>query len=198
MLSIVLFAFLFIIERKYETGIVPVPELAWTAFILFVVAAITDLVDGAVARRTGMSDFGRVADPFVDKVLITGTLIFVVAIIPTRELVPTWSVVVVVAREFLITGIRGFVESRGVRLPADVFGKSKMVLQCMAIGGAILYLTQTGSPPAGEGVVHTFFEWVPMLTRIVWWVAFAVTVFSGASYVIRSLRMLAARSVAGA
>jgi CDP-diacylglycerol--glycerol-3-phosphate 3-phosphatidyltransferase len=179
--------------------------LYWTAFVVFVVAAVTDAVDGAVARRTGMSDFGRIADPFVDKVLVVGSLVFLAAIPATQRIIPAWAVVLIVAREFLVTGIRGFVESKGLQFPADKWGKAKMVLQCCAAGAGLLvlaidpsgHLSKSGrgflySYGEGESTLDSVISGVPTLTRGLVWLSVILTVGSGISYVVRASRMLAA------
>lgn len=85
----------------------------WLAFSLFVVAAATDWVDGYVARKYQMvTAFGRIMDPFVDKVVVCGTFVFLTAIHP--DLVPAWMVVVILAREFFVNAIRGFIDRKSV------------------------------------------------------------------------------------
>ena len=101
------------------------------ALAIFLVATLTDWLDGWVARRYKLeSPVGRSLDPLTDKFLICGTFIFLqsanVGIYP-------WMVTVIVGREILITGIRGIVESMGKKFGADWFGKLKTVLQCTAI-----------------------------------------------------------------
>ena len=109
----------------------PNATLAWAAFTLFLVAAGTDFLDGHLARKWGMvTAFGRVADPFADKVLISGSLIVLLRFPAATEILTTWYVVIVIAREFLVTAIRGLVESTGKPFPADKLGKYKMVSQC--------------------------------------------------------------------
>src|SRR6185436_14163761 len=78
--------------------------------------------------------FGRIADPFVDKVLVMGAMVFLAVLPWSRRWFPAWIVVVILAREFLVTAIRGYVESLGSQFPADWFGKVKMVTQCSAVG----------------------------------------------------------------
>jgi CDP-diacylglycerol--glycerol-3-phosphate 3-phosphatidyltransferase len=186
-LSLALFAVLWRVENMEPAAR---SATAWVCFALFVTAALTDTVDGIVARRTGLSEFGRVADPFVDKVLVVGSLVFLIAIPETRRITPAWSVVLVVAREFLVTGVRGYAESRGIAFPADAFGKIKMVLQCVAVGGGLLCLAGAGAPARG-GIVDTFWEHVPTITAMVWWVAVAGTVGSGLGYCVRAWKIIA-------
>ena len=107
-------------------------------FWLFIATAATDFLDGWLARRGNqVTAFGRIADPFVDKVLVLGSMIFLTVMDWSREWFPAWIVVTVLAREFLVTGMRGYVESLGREFPADWFGKIKMVVQCIAVGSAI-------------------------------------------------------------
>jgi CDP-diacylglycerol--glycerol-3-phosphate 3-phosphatidyltransferase len=99
---------------------------------VFALAAMTDWLDGYLARKQGLtSTLGRNIDPLVDKVLICGAFIF---LLPVRDSgVYAWMVTVVVARELIITGLRSFVENLGATFGADWLGKIKMVLQCAAL-----------------------------------------------------------------
>jgi CDP-diacylglycerol--glycerol-3-phosphate 3-phosphatidyltransferase len=117
---------------------------AWwlTGLVVFIVAAITDWLDGYLARKHGSaSAFGRNFDPLVDKVLICGAFIFLLPV-PKAELTP-WMVTVVVARELIITGLRSFFESQAASFGADWLGKLKMGLQCAALIAILLVLTCT-------------------------------------------------------
>lgn len=150
----------------------PEPTLVWTAFVLFLVAAFTDFVDGWLARRWQMvTAFGRVADPFADKVLISGSLVTLLQFpaVTAGSTLTTWYVVVVIAREFLVTAIRGVVEASGRPFPADRLGKWKMVSQCWTVGALLTMV-------AGSGT----FVWAA-----VWgfWVSLVLTVVSGLNYV---------------
>lgn len=154
------------------------------AFWLFVLTAATDFVDGWLARRGNLvTAFGRVADPFVDKVLVLGSMIFLAVLPWARGWFPAWIVVIVLAREFLVTGIRGYVESLGKEFPADWFGKVKMIVQCVAIA-AVLAL------PA--------FPWTQLLrdalavlAHVFVWATLLTSVGSGLSYVLKTRRLLA-------
>ncbi|HKE01849.1 MAG TPA: CDP-alcohol phosphatidyltransferase family protein [Planctomycetota bacterium] len=164
----------------------------WCAFALFVVAALSDTLDGAVARRTGLSDFGRVADPFVDKVLVVGSLVFLASIPPSRDVLPAWAVVIVVTREFLITGIRGFVEAKGLSFPADSWGKTKMILQCLTVGGGILCLASRD----GSGWWSAFLGAMPTATAILLVLTLVLTIVSGLGYLVRAWRFLSSAAAA--
>jgi CDP-diacylglycerol---glycerol-3-phosphate 3-phosphatidyltransferase len=118
-----------------------------TCIFVFAAAAVTDWLDGYFARRHGSSSsLGRVFDPLVDKVLISGAFIFLLTA-PDRGGLAPWMVTIVVARELIITGLRSFVENRGVQFGADWLGKLKMGLQCAALFGifASLYGQRIGN-----------------------------------------------------
>ncbi len=154
------------------------------AFWLFIFIAATDFLDGYLARRgNNVTAFGRIADPFVDKVMVIGTMVFLAVLPWSREWFPAWIVVVVVAREFLVTGIRGYVESLGLQFPADWFGKIKMVIQCVAIG-TVLGMFAFDWPEAAReflGVAAHVFVWGTLLS----------TIGSGTSYALKTKRILA-------
>jgi CDP-diacylglycerol--glycerol-3-phosphate 3-phosphatidyltransferase len=108
---------------------------AWLwCVVVFAAAAVTDWLDGYLARKQGLSSaLGRVFDPLVDKVLICGAYIFLLGVPEERAGLQPWMVTVVVARELIITGLRSFLENRSVSFGADWLGKLKMVLQCAAL-----------------------------------------------------------------
>jgi CDP-diacylglycerol--glycerol-3-phosphate 3-phosphatidyltransferase len=105
----------------------------WVAcFLIFALAAATDWLDGYLARRHNLSSsLGRQMDPLVDKVVVCGAFIFLLPVAGTG--LTAWMVTVVVGRELIITGLRGFLESRGAVFGADWLGKIKMGLQCAAL-----------------------------------------------------------------
>jgi CDP-diacylglycerol--glycerol-3-phosphate 3-phosphatidyltransferase len=155
----------------------PDRTLVWIAFALFLVAAITDFVDGWLARRWNMvTAFGRVADPFADKVLIAGTLITLLHFPAATTVLTTWYVVVVVAREFLVTAIRGVVEASGRPFPADRLGKWKMVAQCWTVGALL-------SMVAGTSIFYECALWG-------FWVSLILTLASCINYIIKARDVL--------
>ena len=107
------------------------------AAVIFIIAALTDYFDGYLARRfKAVSDFGKLLDPLVDKMLVLSGLIMLASIrsdIDARAWVPGWMVVLVVLREIWVTGIRGVAASRGVIVPAGLSGKFKSALQMVAV-----------------------------------------------------------------
>ena len=178
--AFVLFGFLTVIG---DSGPTEKMSLIQVSFWLFVVVAATDFLDGYLARRDNqVTSFGRIADPFVDKVLILGTLIYLAVLPWSRPWVPAWAVVLILAREFLVTGIRGWVESLGRDFGADSLGKVKMVLQSIAVG-AVLFLHAF---PWSE-TLFTYLDW---FARVLVWGTIAITLISGASYVLKTRTLL--------
>lgn len=162
----------------------PMQGVIHACFWVFVVVAATDFLDGYLARRDGhVSAFGRIADPFVDKVLILGTMIFMIVMPWARDLIPAWLVVIILAREFLVTGIRGYVESVGKEFGADGFGKVKMIVQCCAVGG-VMWI------PAFDWPEVWYMGW-GWLVRGLIVATLVTTIGSGLSYVLRVPKVLA-------
>jgi len=155
----------------------------WAAWILFAITAMTDALDGALARHFHeVSVFGRIADPLVDKLLVLGTSIVILTLsadgIAMSRVLPAWAVVTMLGREFLITALRGAVEGKGVEFGAVWMGKWKMVLQCLAVGAVLLY-------GAGLGIARWAFDgdggtW--NVAHLLVWAATILTVYSGIDY----------------
>ena len=151
--------------------------LVWVAFVLFLIAAFTDFLDGYLARKWNLvTAFGRVADPFADKVLIAGSLITLLQFPAATSVLTTWYVVIVIAREFLVTAIRGVVEASGKPFPADRLGKWKMVSQCWTVGALLTMVAGTD-----------FWLWAAQWG---FWVSLALTVISGINYVWKARTIL--------
>lgn len=125
------------------------------AVVTFVICVATDWLDGWLARRWGMvTVFGRIADPFVDKIVICGSFIYLIEITPL--FVKPWIAVIIVAREFLVTSLRGYLESQGTPFGARWGGKIKMVVQSIAIPACLFYEANlTGQ----ETAIATGFYW---------------------------------------
>ena len=108
-----------------------------TASVLFVLASITDGLDGYLARKHGkITTMGMLLDPLADKIMVTGAIIALVAYNP--QVVKVWIAVVIVAREFLISGLRSIASSEGFTIQASDLGKLKTVTQIVAVVAAIL------------------------------------------------------------
>jgi CDP-diacylglycerol---glycerol-3-phosphate 3-phosphatidyltransferase len=113
---------------------------------IFLAASLTDILDGHIARkRNQVSNFGKLLDPIADKLLVSAALIVLVE----KHLAPAWAVVVILGREFIITGLRSVAASEGIVIAAQKIGKIKMWAQCVAIV-ALLVAGATGNPPVSN------------------------------------------------
>lgn len=160
---------------------------------IFVLAVATDALDGYYARKLGLqTDFGRIADPVVDKIIVAGGLIFLTATSWAAEFVPVWMVVLIIAREFMVSGLRGFIEARGVAFPSRWDGKLKMILQCIAIPAVFLHrMVDLGWPAERWQWIGRTIEWFSVITV---WATFILTMTSGFSYVREAARVLRRQS----
>jgi len=178
MIRLVMTVFVFVLlEVHARAGASATTTLPWVAFSLFMVAAVSDFLDGYLARKWNMvSPFGRIADPFADKILISGTMISLLHFEVATAVLTHWYVVVVIAREFLVTAIRGYVESTGQAFGADRLGKWKMVSQCWTV--AALLSMVAGSELWVWAAVGGF------------WVSLALTVVSGLNYCVKARELI--------
>ncbi len=149
------------------------------AMVIFIVAASTDWMDGYWARKYGqVTKLGRIFDPFVDKIIICGSFIALVAV--PESGVPAWMAIAVVARELLVTSLRGMIEGSGGDFSASQLGKWKMVLQCAAVVGVLLCLIYHPTPP----------QWMDWTTKGLLWGAIALTIYSGYDYSVAAARVM--------
>ncbi|MBI2930943.1 MAG: CDP-diacylglycerol--glycerol-3-phosphate 3-phosphatidyltransferase [Planctomycetes bacterium] len=150
------------------------------AYVIFLVVALSDMLDGWAARRYGeVTEVGRIADPMVDKIAVCGVLILTQRVAPIPELVPTWIIVVVVVREFVVTGIRAAAEAKGIPFPANIWGKLKAFTQNVLAAASIIYPAHTIGVP-----------WCTWFVRISGWIVVLTTVVSGWVYVRQGMRVL--------
>lgn len=164
------------------------------ALVVFNIAASTDWIDGWWARKYGqVTKLGRIFDPFVDKIIVCGTFIFLAAEWPLSGIAP-WMAVVVMGREMLVTAIRSEIEGRGGDFSAQMMGKLKMVFQCVAAVASLVALQywQQVLLPAGVKPGSTDFipAWLYWSLHVSVWLAVISTVYSGLEYVVAAARIL--------
>lgn len=166
----------------------PDPVLIWTAFGLFMYAALSDFADGWVARKFGQeTKLGRVIDPFADKFLICGTLISMLRFAEQNQLayddfgsvLRSWMVVLIVSREFFVTTIRSVAEAAGIEFAADKLGKLKMVAQCTAVAAQLTMI-------AGATMFAWFGYWFM-------WITIVLSITSAIGYVIKAKPILSGK-----
>ena len=149
-----------------------------SALFLFVIAGITDYVDGEIARRYGfITDFGKLMDPLVDKIMIAAAFI---SLVPLKA-IPAWAATIVVARDFLITGLRIMAATKGLVLPAERLGKHKTSWQIVTVVFFLLLLAVQELRYAGDDVTWWLRAWNDG-GRILVWLTVVLTVYSGLAY----------------
>jgi CDP-diacylglycerol--glycerol-3-phosphate 3-phosphatidyltransferase len=165
-------------QRFYTEGERPFPDFLDYAFIIFVIAGLTDVIDGPIARKLNVtSKFGRMLDPLIDKVLVCGAFVCFAIIgepklfdfkIPTMALIHWSAAGVIILREVYVTTLRHIAEARGVNFAATASGKIKMFLQSFAIGTVIIKIAHVQTA-----------RWGYWFTTITFAIMLIVTVISG-------------------
>jgi len=169
--------------------------LSWSwgytaGLVLFVAASVTDYFDGAIARKHNLvTDFGKLMDPLADKVLMAAAFI---CLIPEYA-IPAWAAIVIISREFLITGLRLLASAKGKVLPADKMGKHKTAWQMITVIYFLLLLSLLEFER--EGIIHS--------NLVLWWghayrygggaliaLALALTLYSGGGYLWKNRTLL--------
>jgi CDP-diacylglycerol--glycerol-3-phosphate 3-phosphatidyltransferase len=157
------------------------------AFIIFLVAGVTDFVDGEIARRYGIiTNFGKLMDPLVDKIMMAAAFI---SLVPMKA-IPAWAATTVVGREFLITGLRLMASARGQVLPAEGLGKHKTAWQIITV---IFFLGLLAAAELHYGDAsalwwnRAWFQGGPLLVYI----TVALTLYSGVRYAWRHRDVIA-------
>ncbi len=175
-LTIVFLIMLLLSPRFYSEGERAFPDFLDYAFIIFVIAGLTDVADGPMARKLNVAGkFGRILDPLIDKVLVCGAFICF-AIIgepklfdfePTTMSVIQWSVAgIIIAREAYVTILRHIAEARGVNFAATVSGKIKMFLQSFAIGTVVIKMAHVQTATWGYWFTTITFALMLIVTII--------------------------------
>jgi len=138
----------------------PTPLNSFVAASIFGVAAITDWLDGMIARRTGqVTKLGKLLDPVADKLLVSAALILLVDIGRAEA----WIVIVLIGRKFAITGLRAIASSEGIVVPAEALGKYKMIAQITAI---LLLILNYRIGPLDFFLLGTIALWASMILAI--------------------------------
>jgi len=142
----------------------------WIALVIFIVASLTDLLDGYIARKYNLvTNFGKFMDPLADKLLVCSALICLVEL----GRLPAWMVVIIISREFIISGFRLVASDNGIVIAASYWGKFKTTFQMIMICMLIAEIEQ-----------------IKILTIIVIWVALVLTIVSLADYIIKNKNVM--------
>lgn len=144
------------------------------ALVIFILASLTDMLDGKIARKRNLvTNFGKIMDPLADKILVYSALVLMTG----DGTVPAWMLIVILAREFAISGMRTVAASEGIVIAAGMSGKIKTVLQMIAVPVLILALALPKVPEvftAGQVFI---------------WASLVMTVYSGAEYILKNRKV---------
>ena len=166
-----------------------IPYGSIIATLIFIIASLTDQLDGYIARsRNEITNFGKFMDPLADKLLVTAALISLVEF----NLIPGWATVVIIAREFAVSGLRTLAASEGKVIAASWWGKIKTVTQIIAI---LLLLFQVNIESTAylsnmvnnNEIVKTFFAYAPKIALII---AVLMTIVSGIDYFVKNKHVI--------
>ena len=153
------------------------------AEIIFCIASITDHFDGKIARKNNqITDFGKFLDPLADKILVTSAFVCFVEL----GLMPSWAVVIILAREFIVTSMRLIAAGKGRVIAANMWGKLKTVSQMIAIifSIGILFLKEN------LALTGEFFYILNCLNLILIWTSVLLTIISGAVYIQENFELI--------
>ncbi|TAE78246.1 MAG: CDP-diacylglycerol--glycerol-3-phosphate 3-phosphatidyltransferase [Verrucomicrobia bacterium] len=167
------------------------------ALVAFTVAAATDWLDGHLARKLGLvTPLGKLLDPLADKILVCAAFVFFSAQAPGGYHCPVWVTALIIAREFLVTGLRQIAMEAGQVLAADGLGKWKTTFQLTYCIAGLVWLTFSAMPDPGfaGSKLRDLASPSAWLAPLSLWTAVALTLVSGANYVWNCRRLLAGRS----
>jgi CDP-diacylglycerol--glycerol-3-phosphate 3-phosphatidyltransferase len=158
-----------------------------TALVIFLIAGLTDFIDGEIARRYGIiTNFGKLMDPLVDKIMLAAAFI---SLVPLKA-VPAWAATTIVARDFLITGLRLMASAKGRILPAESLGKQKTSWQVITVLFFLGLFSASELRFANEGSVWWLCAW-NQAGPILVWITVALTLYSGLAYAWRHRELIA-------
>jgi len=145
------------------------PADDWIAFGIFVIASLTDMLDGKIARKYNLvTNFGKLMDPLADKLLVSAALICLVAM----GRLAAWIVIIIISREFIISGLRQIASDNGIVIAASYWGKYKTTFQMVMICLLIINIEAIG-----------------ILTDVVVWIAIALTIISMVDYIVKNRKV---------
>jgi CDP-diacylglycerol--glycerol-3-phosphate 3-phosphatidyltransferase len=165
-------------------------DLSWSktaALFVFAIAAITDFLDGYIARKHNLvTNFGKLMDPLADKVLMCAGFVLLTRL----ELIPAWIVVVILSREFMVTGLRLLASAEGVVLAAENLGKYKTIFQIITVIYFLLFLAAKESLIGFlRPLFYAFYLGPDHLGMALIWTSLILTAWSGWSYLWKNRKL---------
>ncbi|WP_446899528.1 CDP-diacylglycerol--glycerol-3-phosphate 3-phosphatidyltransferase [Clostridium sp. LBM24168] len=165
-----------------------VPYFKIIAIIVFIIASITDKLDGYIARsRNQITRFGKFMDPLADKLLVTAALVCLVE----YHIIPSWVAMIIIAREFAVTGLRTVAAAEGIVIAASPWGKAKTVTQIIAIILALVNLNYNHvSMSIFRGFINHPHKMLNLITYIAMGLAIIITIASGIDYFVKNKEVM--------
>ncbi|WP_097025484.1 CDP-diacylglycerol--glycerol-3-phosphate 3-phosphatidyltransferase [Clostridium peptidivorans] len=152
------------------------------ATIIFILAALTDKLDGYIARsRNQVTRFGKFMDPLADKLLVTAALVSLVEF----QVLPAWAAMIIIAREFAVTGLRSVAAAEGIVIAASGWGKAKTVTQIVAIIAALIDLNKDILSASSVFTIIPF-SYLELIAQISMALAIIITIVSGVDYFVKN------------
>lgn len=156
-----------------------IPAGKWIAVAIFIIASLTDFFDGRIARKQNLvTDFGKFMDPLADKLLVCSAMIALIEL----ERIPAWIVIVIIAREFVISGFRLIASDNGIVIAASYWGKFKTTFQMLMVILLIVNLSEN-FPKAAFGIT--------IAEQILIYVSLLLTIISLIDYLVKNRAVLA-------
>lgn len=156
-------------------------ESTWAhivALVVFIIASLTDMLDGKIARKYNMiTNFGKFMDPLADKMLTTAAFL----IFMEKGIIGSWALMIILAREFMVSGVRLLAAGEGNVIAASFWGKFKTVSQMVAIIATILLMLSTQLVP--ENTAY-------LISAILIWISIVFTIISGVEYLVKNIGSL--------
>jgi CDP-diacylglycerol--glycerol-3-phosphate 3-phosphatidyltransferase len=162
----------------------PTRTAGFFATVLFALAAVTDWLDGYIARRMEIvTIFGKFLDPIADKLIVAAALIMILP----YERAPAWMVLIILSREIIITGLRGIASTEGIVIPASNLGKFKTIFQIVAILCLLLHYDYNWFFGIQNPYLHVNMHNVGMFYL---WIATIITIWSGIDYLSKFMKVI--------
>lgn len=166
-----------------------IPYGTFIATFIFIIASITDQLDGHIARsRNQITTFGKFMDPLADKLLVTSALIALVEL----KIIAGWAAVIIIAREFAVSGLRTIAAAEGKVIAASVWGKVKTVVQIAAIITSLLRVNIESSETLLSYFSNSDFmmDMISFLPKVIMLLAIIITIISGVDYFAKNKKII--------
>lgn len=166
-----------------------IPYGTFIATFIFILASLTDQLDGYIARRRNqITTFGKFMDPLADKLLVTAALISLVEL----QVVPSWAAIIIIAREFAVSGLRTIAASEGKIIAASWWGKIKTVIQIVTIIVLLIQVNIMNSPMLleivnGNAILEILFMKLPIVLVLI---SVIITILSGIDYFKKNINVI--------